>query len=33
MYIHGFIDGVLATIVFGIVAFIAVVVICVRKKK
>ena len=33
MYIHGFIDGVLAAIVFGMVALMAVAVIYSRKKK
>lgn len=33
MYIHGFVDGVLATVVLGIVALIAAAVIYSRKKK
>ena len=33
MYIHGFIDGALATVVLGMGAMIEVAVICSRKKK
>lgn len=33
MYIHGFIDGVLATVVLGMAALIAIAVIYSRKKK
>lgn len=33
MYIHGFIDGVLAAVVLGMAVLIAAVVICSRKKK
>ncbi|MBD5517207.1 MAG: NPXTG-anchored protein [Lachnospiraceae bacterium] len=33
MYIHGFIDGVLATVVLGMAALIVAAMICSRKKK